>query len=76
MRRHAGYAALILVGTLISAAAFAGAFPRLNGAEGNLRVALRELRAAPAIYHGHKRNAENLIVQAMQELQAAKVSVR
>ncbi len=77
MRRCTGYVAIMLALAAISAAAYAGArFPRLNAAEGNLNAALRDLQAAPAIYHGHKQNAENLIRQAIQEIQAGKLTVR
>lgn len=75
MRRCAWPVAFALAVATISAAAYA-AFPRLNAAEGSLNRAMRELQAAPSIYHGHKRNAENLIRQAVQEIQAAKASVR
>jgi hypothetical protein len=77
MPPYVRYAAMILAVASVSAAAYAGArFPRLNAAEGNLNVALRELEAAPGIFHGHKQNAENLIRQAIAEIQRGKMTVR
>lgn len=47
-------------------------WPNLNDAEGNLRAALAALNRAPDRFGGHKANAENLIRQAIGEIEAAK----
>ena len=77
MRPYVLYAAMMLAVAAFSAGAVAGAmFPRLDAAENDLRSALRNMNAAATIYHGHKHNAENLVRQALQELQIGKASVR
>lgn len=47
-------------------------WPNLNDAEGNLHAALQALNRAPDRFGGHKHNAENLINQAINEIELAK----
>jgi hypothetical protein len=47
-------------------------WPNLNDAEGNLRAALTALGRAPDRVGGHKNAAEDLIRQAIQQLEIAK----
>jgi hypothetical protein len=49
-----------------------GRFPEINQAEGALQAALTSMRAARDIFGGHKINAENLVNQAIGELEAGK----
>jgi len=49
-----------------------GRFPWINQAEGSLRTALGQMSAGRDIFGGHKVNAENLVNQAIGELEAGK----
>jgi hypothetical protein len=49
-----------------------GRSPEVNQAESSLQTALAQLRAARDVFGGHKTAAENLINQALGELQAGK----
>jgi hypothetical protein len=49
-----------------------GRYPEINQAEGALNSALGSLHAARDVFGGHKVAAENLIRQALGELQEAK----
>ena len=49
-----------------------GRYPEINQAEGALQQALGNLRAARDVFGGHKVAAENLIRQAIGELQEGK----
>jgi hypothetical protein len=49
-----------------------GRYPEVNQAESSLQTALAQLRAARDVFGGHKTAAENLINQALGELQAGK----
>jgi hypothetical protein len=49
-----------------------GRYPEINQAEGSLQAALAQLHAARDVFGGHKVAAENLINQALGELQAGK----
>ena len=67
-------AAFVAVG-LVAFTAGVVAQPRfgdINQAEGSLNNALGALRAARDIFGGHKVNAENLIQQAIGELETGK----
>lgn len=68
-------AAFVAVGLLsFAAGTFAqGRYPAINQAEGALNSALGILRGeARDVFGGHKINAENLIQQAIGELEAGK----
>jgi hypothetical protein len=49
-----------------------GRYPDINQAEGSLQNALGALHAARDVFGGHKAAAENLIRQAIGELQEGK----
>jgi hypothetical protein len=49
-----------------------GRYPEINQAEGALNQALGTLHAARDVFGGHKVASENLIRQALGELQAGK----
>jgi hypothetical protein len=66
-------AALAIALVSFTAGTFAqGRYPDINQAEGALNNALGYLGAARDVFGGHKANAENLIRQALGELQAGK----
>jgi hypothetical protein len=49
-----------------------GRYPAINQAIGSLQGALGQMRAARDVFGGHKVAAENLVQQAIGELQAGK----
>jgi len=67
-------AALAAVGLVSFAAGTLaqGRYPEINQAEGALQQALGNLHAARDVFGGHKVNAENLVRQALGELQEGK----
>ncbi len=65
-------AAVAVFATGVLAATAYAAFPRINAAENAISNAIAQLRAAPAVYGGHKAAAINLLQQAIGQLQAAK----
>jgi hypothetical protein len=66
--------AMIAVGLLsFTAGTMAqGRFPQINQAIASLQGALGHMRAAADVYGGHKGTAENLVQQAIGELETAK----
>jgi hypothetical protein len=66
--------ALVAVGLVSFAAGTLaqGRYPEINQAEGALQQALGNLHAARDVFGGHKVAAENLIRQALGELQEGK----
>ena len=66
--------AFVVVGLMAFAAGTLaqGRYPEVNRAEGALQQALADLRAARDVFGGHKVTAENLINQAVGELQQGK----
>jgi hypothetical protein len=67
-------AAAIAIGVVsFAAGTFAqGRYPEVNQAIGSLNAALGQLHAARDVFGGHKIAAENLIRQAIGELEAGK----
>ena len=68
-------AAVIFIVALVSFAAGTlaqGRYPWINQAEGSLRAALGQMGAGRDVFGGHKVNAENLVNQAIGELEAGK----
>jgi ABC-type transporter Mla subunit MlaD len=67
-------AAFLTVGLLSFAAGTLAQdrYPEINQAEGSLQTALAQLNAARDVFGGHKTTAENLINQAIGELNAGK----
>jgi hypothetical protein len=67
-------AAFLAIGLLSFAAGplAQGRYPDINQAEGSLQTALAQLRAARDVFGGHKTAAENLINQALGQLQEGK----
>ncbi len=49
-----------------------GRYPWINQAEGSLRNALGQMSAGRDVFGGHKVTAENLVNQAIGELEAGK----
>jgi hypothetical protein len=73
--RRMRLAAAILAVALVSFAAGTiaqGRYPEINRAEGALRAALGDMRAARDVFGGHKATAEGLVNQALGELEAGK----
>jgi hypothetical protein len=68
-----GAAALAIAAMSFTAGTLAqGRYPEINQAEGSLNAALSQLRAARDVFGGHKVAAENLIQQAIGQLQEGK----
>jgi hypothetical protein len=67
-------AAMLTIGLVSFAAGTMaqGRYPEINQAEGSLQTALSQLRAARDVFGGHKGTAENLINQAISQLQEGK----
>jgi hypothetical protein len=68
-------AAVIFAVALVSFAAGTiaqGRYPEINQAIGALRGALGNMQAARDVFGGHKVTAENLVNQAIGELEAGK----
>jgi hypothetical protein len=67
-------AALVIVGVLAFAAGSLAQprYPEIDQAEGQLQGALATLRSARDIFGGYKRNAEQLINQAIGQLETGK----
>jgi len=75
MRSNLKLTAVMLVIGLVSFTAGTlaqGRYPEINQAEGALNNALGLLHNARDVFGGHKVAAENLVRQALGELQAAK----
>jgi hypothetical protein len=49
-----------------------GRYPEINQAEASIQTALAQLRAARDVFGGHKGAAENLLNQALGQLQEGK----
>jgi hypothetical protein len=49
-----------------------GRYPEINQSISSLQGALAQMRLARDVFGGHKANAENLVQQAIGELQAGK----
>lgn len=66
------FAAAIALVSFTAGTLAQGRYPEINRAEGTLNEALGLLHSARDVFGGHKQAAENLIRQALGELQQGK----